>query len=119
MNASALTGSGAPAGAPVSVAAFADAGLVTLARDGDREAREELARRCRGPAYLLALQLLGDPDDALDAAQDPLLRLFESSKTAPPAARSSTTSPGCARRAGRPRSGRPGTTSGTSVPGAP
>ncbi|HEX6201127.1 MAG TPA: sigma-70 family RNA polymerase sigma factor, partial [Thermoanaerobaculia bacterium] len=58
--------------------ALADPGLVALARSGDREAREELARRCRGPAYVLALQLLGNPDDALDVAQDSLLRLFDS-----------------------------------------
>lgn len=77
MNASTLTGSGA-AGVAVAGAALADAALVALARGGDREAREELARRCRGPAYVLALQLLGDPDDALDAAQDSLLRLFDS-----------------------------------------
>ena len=53
-----------------------DGELVALARRGDAEAREELARRCRRPAYLLALQLLRDPDDALDVAQDALLRVF-------------------------------------------
>jgi len=79
MNASTMTGSGAgAAGLPVAGAGLADAALVALARSGDRDAREELARRCRGPAYVLALQLLGDPDDALDAAQDSLLRLFDS-----------------------------------------
>lgn len=77
------SGAGARAAAPVpAAAAFADAGaeprLVALARSGDRDAREELARRCRGPAYVLALQLLGNPDDALDVAQDSLLRLFHS-----------------------------------------
>jgi RNA polymerase sigma-70 factor (ECF subfamily) len=78
MNASTVTAAGAVAGAPAPVSGFADDALVARARGGDREAREELARRCRGPAYLLALQLLGDPDDALDAAQDSLLRLFDS-----------------------------------------
>lgn len=46
------------------------------ARSGDDDAREELARRYRRPAYLLALQLMGNPDDALDVAQDALLRFF-------------------------------------------
>ena len=31
----------------------------------------------RGPAYVLALQLVGNRDDALDIAQDALLRLFQ------------------------------------------
>jgi RNA polymerase sigma-70 factor (ECF subfamily) len=57
-------------------AARGDAELVTLARRGDAAACDELARRCRRPAYLLALQLLRDPDDALDVAQDALLRVF-------------------------------------------
>jgi RNA polymerase sigma-70 factor (ECF subfamily) len=78
MDLSTMTGAGAVAGAPLPAAGFADAALVALARDGDREAREELARRCRRPAYVLALQLLGDPDDALDVAQDSLIRLLES-----------------------------------------
>ena len=50
--------------------------LVAQAQAGEREAREELARRVRGPAYVLALQLVGNRDDALDIAQDALLRLF-------------------------------------------
>ncbi|MFN7960458.1 MAG: sigma-70 family RNA polymerase sigma factor [Thermoanaerobaculia bacterium] len=50
--------------------------LVNRARSGDSAACDELARRYRQPAYLLALQLLGDPDDALDVAQDALLRFF-------------------------------------------
>lgn len=50
--------------------------LVSLAKEGDPSAWDELARRYRRPAYLLALQLLGNPDDALDVAQDALLRFF-------------------------------------------
>lgn len=50
--------------------------LVSEAQAGRREAREELARRVRGPAYVLALQLVGNRDDALDVAQDAMLRLF-------------------------------------------
>ena len=53
-----------------------DAELVVRARRGEREAAELLAVRCRRPAYLLALQLLRDPEDALDVAQDALLSLF-------------------------------------------
>lgn len=59
-----------------STAAVPDATLVQHARSGRREAMEELALRCRQPAYRLALQLLGDPDDAFDVAQDSLLRFF-------------------------------------------
>jgi len=54
-----------------------DRALLSLARDGEREAREELARRVRRPAYLLALQLTGRPDQARDIAQDSLLRFFQ------------------------------------------
>jgi len=56
----------------------AEADLVRRARKGRREAREELARRLRRPAYLLALQLTGNPDDALDVAQDALLSFYAS-----------------------------------------
>jgi len=56
--------------------AVADRDLVRLAQTGDTEARDELARRHRQPAYFLALQLLGNPDDALDVAQDAMLRFF-------------------------------------------
>lgn len=50
--------------------------LVARAKDGDGDAWEELVRRYRRSAYLLALQLVGNPDDALDVAQDALLRFF-------------------------------------------
>lgn len=53
-----------------------DADLVREARRGRDEALDALARRLRQPAYTLALQLLRDPDDALDVAQDALLRFF-------------------------------------------
>ncbi|HEX4952784.1 MAG TPA: sigma-70 family RNA polymerase sigma factor [Thermoanaerobaculia bacterium] len=56
--------------------ASAESELVSLARSGDAAACDELARRFRQPAYLLALQLLGDQEDALDVAQDSLLRFF-------------------------------------------
>ena len=47
----------------------AESDLVTRAQDGDSGAWDELARRHRKPAYLLALQLTGNPDDALDLSQ--------------------------------------------------
>lgn len=63
---------------PVDPTACSNAELVILARNGDGPAREELAKRLRQPAYSLALQLLRNPDDALDCAQDGLLRFFGS-----------------------------------------
>lgn len=53
-----------------------DAELVQAARRGDRDAADLLARRYRRPAYLLALHILHDPEDALDVAHDALLRFF-------------------------------------------
>lgn len=50
--------------------------LVLRARRGDEAAGNELAQRFRRPCYLLALQLLGNPEDALDVAQDSLLSFF-------------------------------------------
>ena len=65
----------AQAGHP-STAADSDSELVTLARTGDRDARETLAQRYRQPAYLLALQMLSNRDDAMDVTQDAILRFF-------------------------------------------
>jgi RNA polymerase sigma-70 factor (ECF subfamily) len=53
-----------------------DQELVHRARRGDPAAREELGRRCRRAAYLLALQLLRDPEAAQDLAQDAVLSFF-------------------------------------------
>jgi RNA polymerase sigma-70 factor (ECF subfamily) len=63
-----------PAAEPVESAS--DDELIRGASTGLAEAREELARRYRGPAYVLALQLLGNRDDALDVAQEAMLRFF-------------------------------------------
>ena len=52
--------------------------LVRQAQAGQREAREELARRYRQSAYVLALQLLRNRDEALDVAQEAMLRFFAS-----------------------------------------
>ena len=53
-----------------------EAQLVVRARQGDAQARELLAQQLRRPAFLLALQLLGNRDDALDCTQESLLRFF-------------------------------------------
>lgn len=52
----------------------ADAELIPLARNGQAEACTELVTRHRQAAFLFALQLLGNRDDALDVTQDALLR---------------------------------------------
>lgn len=54
----------------------ADVDLLCRARAGDRAAQEELAQRHRRPMYVLALQLMGNRDDAMDVVQDALLRFF-------------------------------------------
>jgi len=59
-----------------SCADLAERKLVVRARRGDAAACDELARRHRKPAYFFALQLLGNADDALDVAQDAMLRFF-------------------------------------------
>jgi RNA polymerase sigma-70 factor (ECF subfamily) len=53
-----------------------DRELVRRARGGDADAREALAVAHRRAAFMLALQLMGNRDDALDATQDALLRFF-------------------------------------------
>ena len=62
--------------APPTALGTVETELVLQARSGVAEAREELARRYREPAYLLGLQLTGNREDALDVAQDALLRFF-------------------------------------------
>jgi RNA polymerase sigma-70 factor (ECF subfamily) len=54
----------------------AESDLILRARGGEAEAREELAARCRRSAYLFALQLVGDRDEALDLAQETVIRLL-------------------------------------------
>lgn len=53
-----------------------EADLVCRARRGDAPAREQLATLHRSSAYVLALQLLGNREDALDVTQDAMLRFF-------------------------------------------
>ena len=64
-----VTGSGAGS-------AVDESALVVRAKSGDAAAREVLARMYRQSAYIFALQLLGNREDALDVAQDSLLRFF-------------------------------------------
>ena len=54
-----------------------DRALVSLARDGESDAREELARRVGRSAYVFALQLTDQPETAHDIAQDSVLRFFQ------------------------------------------
>ena len=56
------------------VLATPDDTLVDLARAGDAPAREELFRRHWDVAYRVAYRLLGNEQDALDAAQDGYLK---------------------------------------------
>lgn len=51
-------------------------GLVSLAREGDQAAFEELVRRTHAETYTLALRLLGNEEDARDVTQDAYLRAF-------------------------------------------
>ena len=67
-----------PMASAASTQTASDDELLTLAWSGGAAACEELARRHRGSAYLLALQLLGNRDDALDVAQEAMLRFFAS-----------------------------------------
>jgi RNA polymerase sigma-70 factor (ECF subfamily) len=52
--------------------------VVEMAQRGDEDARADLARCCQRHAYLFALHLTGNPDTALDVAQDAMLRFFNS-----------------------------------------
>ncbi len=58
-----------------------DRRLVDQAKAGEPAACDALARRHRRAAYLLALQLLGNRDDAMDVTQDAMLRFFSTLKS--------------------------------------
>ncbi len=58
------------------VTEMTDAQLVVRAREGDREAYSSLARRSGGPLIGVLRRVLGDDDDARDAAQEALLRAW-------------------------------------------
>jgi RNA polymerase sigma-70 factor (ECF subfamily) len=54
--------------------------LVTAARDGDREAFDELVRATYAETYTLALRLMGNEEDARDVVQEAYLRAFRGLK---------------------------------------
>lgn len=54
-----------------------DATLVALARSGDGDAFGQLVTRYRRAAYLVALSVIGRPEDAEDAAQEAFLVALE------------------------------------------
>lgn len=57
---------------------YTDQELAIRAQEGERTALEELTLRHRKAVYLLGLQLLGDPEDAMDATQETFLRFIGS-----------------------------------------
>lgn len=66
------------AAATAAITPPSEAQTVILAQRGEAAALDELARSCRQQAYVFALQLIGQPDDALDVAQDAMVRFFRS-----------------------------------------
>jgi RNA polymerase sigma-70 factor (ECF subfamily) len=66
------------AAARIDLDALPESEVVFLAQRGDLDARELLAVRYRLPAFRLAMQLLGRPEEAKDVAQDAMLRFFTS-----------------------------------------
>lgn len=64
-----------PAALPLSQES--ESSLVSRARAGDGDAQAELAERHRKALFFLALQLMGNRDDAMDVAQEALLRFFK------------------------------------------
>lgn len=51
--------------------------LIARAKDGDREAFDELVRLTHKDVYTLALRLTGNIDDAADVTQDAYIRAFK------------------------------------------
>lgn len=50
--------------------------LITRSRDGDQDAFRQLVERYQGAVYNLAYRMLGDPNDAEDAAQEIFVRIY-------------------------------------------
>jgi RNA polymerase sigma-70 factor (ECF subfamily) len=50
--------------------------LISRARDGDQDAFRQLVERYQGAVYNLAYRMLGDPNDAEDAAQEIFVRIY-------------------------------------------
>ncbi len=53
-----------------------DVRLVRAARNGDQDAFASLVRKHKQPAYLLALKLIRDPEDAREVVQESLLKAY-------------------------------------------
>ena len=53
------------------------AALVTAAKDGDREAFEELVRLTAADTFTLAVRLVGNEEDARDVVQETYLRAYK------------------------------------------
>lgn len=53
-----------------------DVRLVRAARKGDQDAFASLVRKHKQPAYLLALKLIRDPEDAREVVQESLLKAY-------------------------------------------
>jgi RNA polymerase sigma-70 factor, ECF subfamily len=53
-----------------------DVRLVRAARNGDQDAFASLVRKHKQPAYLLALKLIHDPEDAREVVQESLLKAY-------------------------------------------
>lgn len=51
-------------------------GRIAAARRGDPEAQEWLVRRWTGPVFRFSRRMLGNDEDALDAAQDTLVKVL-------------------------------------------
>lgn len=56
--------------------AFDDGELASALKDGDDRAFEELVRRHQGRVYAIAYRLTGNREDALDVAQESLLKAY-------------------------------------------
>jgi RNA polymerase sigma-70 factor (ECF subfamily) len=63
---------------------------VLRAREGDVAAREWLVRRWSDPVYRFCLRMLGNPEDAHDAAQDSLVKVLRHLDRYDPARKFST-----------------------------
>jgi RNA polymerase sigma-70 factor, ECF subfamily len=50
--------------------------LISRAREGDQEAFRQLVERYQGAVHNLAYRMLGDPQDAEDAAQEIFVRIY-------------------------------------------
>ncbi|MCE9582553.1 MAG: sigma-70 family RNA polymerase sigma factor [Planctomycetes bacterium] len=63
----------------------AERDLAQMARTGDRNALDALARRWDGPVFAVCLRFLGRPDEARDAVQETFKRMITSIATFDPA----------------------------------